>query len=343
MSQHPTQPEQLLFPSVYPQMLLGYVLGRGLDSERLLAGTGLSLESLQEPEGSIQQASYQRMLDNAIAGLKEPALGLCVGQQINLGAHGYVGYAAMSSPTVGDALRLGAKYYATQGRPTQFEFVIDKDMAGFDFELPIAYEQAPAFYRYVMEIAVATTLSALRFYFGGALPELKIALTYPAPDYAARYAELLGVELLFGQPGNRIRFDAALLDHPLASANPTLAKMAEHQCEAILAAQAKRGNDLPAQIERLLIRQAGHFPSQDDVAATLHMSPRNLRLQLSKHDSSYQGILSGVRRELSLHYLRHTDMTVDDIAYLLDYSDTPSFTRAFRKWTGQSPSQVRTD
>lgn len=328
------------YSSIYPQMLMGYALSRGLTAKTLLARTELSPEALQEPEGSITQSAYQYMVSNTVAALNEPELGLNIGAQINLGAHGYVGYAAMSSPTVGHALRLGAKYYAIQGRPTEVSFVEQDGQAGFDFELTTAAD-TPDFYRYVMEIAVATTLGALRFYFGGSLPSVEVSLRYPAPDYAARYAELLAVDVRFDQPSNRIRFDAALLDHALASANPALAKMAEQHCEALLAAQSDRRADLPAQIEQLLLRQAGHFPSQDEVARLLHMSPRNLRLQLKKQNSSYQQILSAVRRDLSLHYLRNSDMTVDEIAYLLDYSDTPSFTRAFRKWTGRSPSQIR--
>lgn len=325
---------------MYPRMLMGYALGQGLSEAALLRDTGLSAEQLQEPEGSISQAAYQRMVDNVIAELNEPALGLKLGQHINLGAHGYVGYAAMSSPTVGHALRLGAKYYAIQGRPTEVAFIEQGGQAGFDFELPLA-EPAPAFYRYVIEIAFAITLSALRFYFGGTLPAMRISLSYAAPDYAARYSELLDAEIRFGQDANRLRFDAALLEHALASANPALAKLAEQHCETLLAAQKNRRADLPAQIEQLLIRQAGHFPSQDEVAAMLHMSSRNLRLQLQKHGTSYQRILGDVRRDLSLHYLENTDMTVDEISYLLDYRDTPSFTRAFRKWTGKSPGQVR--
>ncbi|MGH8457752.1 MAG: AraC family transcriptional regulator [Nevskiales bacterium] len=332
---------QLLFPNIYPQMLLGYAQSCGLNTEQVLEDTGLSADALGNPESSIRQGAYRTLVENTVRLLGQPELGLRIGQQLNLGAHGYVGYAAMSSPTVGHALRMGAKYYETQGRPAVFEFVARDGQAGFDFDLPIDATGQPVLYRYIMEIAVATTLGALRFYFGGQLPPLKVALKYLAPHYAQRYTELLGVEVAFGQSGNRIRFDQALLEHPLASANPTLARMAERQCEAILAAQCNRKNDLPAQIERLLIRQAGHFPSQDEVAGKLHMSPRNLRFQLQKQGTRYQAILSGVRRELSLHYLQSTNMTVDEIAYLLDYSDTASFTRAFRKWTGQSPTQAK--
>lgn len=328
------------YPSIYPQMLQGYGLSRGLNAQTLLAGTGVDPQTLQEPEGSITQSAYRQMVHNAVAALNEPGLGLQVGTQINLGAHGYVGYAAMSSPTVGHALRLGAQYYAIQGRPTEVRFIEQDGMAGFDFELTQAMHM-PDFYRYVMEIAMATTLSALRFYFGGSLPAVAISLHYPAPAYAACYDQLLGVATQFNQPGNGIRFDAALLQHPLASANPVLAKMAQQHCQALLAAQTDRRADLPAQIEQMLLRQAGHFPTQNEVADKLHMSPRNLRLQLQKQHSSYQRILSKVRHDLSLHYLRNSEMTVDEIAYLLDYRDTPSFTRAFRKWTGQSPSGLR--
>lgn len=331
---------QVPWDAVYPRMIVDYCCSRGVSRAELLAGSGLSEAVLDEPGAHIAWPSYARLVATAAELLHEPALGLVVGQQFTLGAHGYVGYAAMSSPTVGDAIRIGVRYSKTRSGPVTVECREEPDWAVLTVELDPPHD---AFYRYVMEFTAATVLSALRFYFGGQLPALTVDFRYPPPPSAARYPELLGVPVRFDQPGNGVRLPRAVLAQPLASANPALSKLAEQQCAVLLAALRRRhrDDDLPARIQRILVRQVGHFPTQDEVAKQLHLSPRTLRLHLLRHLTSYHEILAQTRHDLALHYLRSTPLTVEDIAGLLDYSDTASFARAFKKWTGQSPGAYR--
>jgi len=77
------------------------------------------------------------------------------------------------------------------------------------------------------------------------------------------------------------------------------------------------------------------------LAQQLHMSSRTLRLQLSQCGTSFRKILEDVRQTLAVRYLGHSDRTIDEIAYLLDYTDRANFTRAFKRWMGCSPSDYR--
>ncbi|MGH8431864.1 MAG: AraC family transcriptional regulator ligand-binding domain-containing protein, partial [Solimonas sp.] len=304
-------------------MVVDYACSRGVPLERLLEGTGLEAAVLQHPESRIALPPYARLVANAAALMQEPALGLLVGQQANLGAHGYVGYASMSSLTVGEAIRVGVKYSKIRSGPAMVHYRVDGDAARLTVDLNLPQD---AFYRYVMEFTASTVLNSLRFYFGPRLPPVTIGLQYPPPDYAARYAELLAVPVRFAQAQNYVQLPASVLAQSLASANPALGKIAEQQCEALMATFRRHGrDDLPAQIQRILIRQAGHFPTQDELAKQLRMSPRTLRLHLLRHLTSYQKILGETRRDLSLHYLKNTALTVEDIGSLLDYRDAPSF------------------
>lgn len=327
------------FDAVYPRMVVDYCCSRGLHPERLLEGTGLQATTLQHPDGHIALPAYARLVANAAALLQEPALGLLIGQQIHLGAHGYVGYAAMSSLTVGEAIRVGVKYSKTRSGPATIHYQVEGDAALLTVDMQLPQD---AFYRYAMEFTASTVLDALKFYFGNRLPPVTVGFKYPAPEYAARYAGLLALPVQFDQSQNFVRLPASALAQSLASANPALGKIAEQQCEAIMATFRRRGrDDLPAQIQRILIRQVGHFPTQEELARQLRMSPRTLRLHLLRHLTSYQKILGETRRDLARHYLKTTELTVEDIASLLDYRDTPSFARAFKKWTGHSPGADR--
>lgn len=79
----------------------------------------------------------------------------------------------------------------------------------------------------------------------------------------------------------------------------------------------------------------------DAVSTRLNMSKRSLHRHLSNDGNTFQGVLDATRTELSLHYLRNDDITIEEISYLLAYSDPNSFYRAFRGWTGMTPMEAR--
>jgi AraC-like DNA-binding protein len=91
-----------------------------------------------------------------------------------------------------------------------------------------------------------------------------------------------------------------------------------------------------------LTRRLDHGePSQEDVAELLNMSARTLQRKLSDGGVTYKQILDETRRVLALAYLSTPRHTVSDVTYMLGFSAGSSFTRAFRRWTGQSPSDWR--
>ncbi|MGB6055137.1 MAG: helix-turn-helix transcriptional regulator [Burkholderiaceae bacterium] len=89
------------------------------------------------------------------------------------------------------------------------------------------------------------------------------------------------------------------------------------------------------------MQSPGRFPEIDAVARQLHMTGRTLRRKLQAQGVSYQSILTDVRRQLALGYLRKTRMSVEDIAAALGFSDAANFRHAFKKWTGRTPGEYR--
>jgi AraC-like DNA-binding protein len=93
-------------------------------------------------------------------------------------------------------------------------------------------------------------------------------------------------------------------------------------------------------IERLLLetREA----SAVSVARTLHMSRRTLSRKLEQEGTSFAGELDDVRRDLACGYIEGSKRSLAEIAFLLGFSHVESFHRAFRRWTGTTPSAYRT-
>jgi AraC-like DNA-binding protein len=137
-----------------------------------------------------------------------------------------------------------------------------------------------------------------------------------------------------------MRFPASRLEQRLRFSDPRLAQMAQAQCEAEIA-NIKRPPTLLNKVRRIILADSWRFPGVEEVASELHMSARTLKRKLQQLGTSYQIILSDLRKALAVEYLTQTDMTVDDIAIQLGYSDASNFARAFRRWTGKSPSDYR--
>jgi AraC-like DNA-binding protein len=92
---------------------------------------------------------------------------------------------------------------------------------------------------------------------------------------------------------------------------------------------------------RLMRKLEGQYPQMPQTAKLLNLSPRTYRRRLEEENRSYQELLDQVRAEQATRYLQNTRLPLSSIAYLIGFNDASNFRRAYLKWTGRSPSEVR--
>jgi AraC-like DNA-binding protein len=132
-----------------------------------------------------------------------------------------------------------------------------------------------------------------------------------------------------------------VLRKPLPHANTILARVNEEALSRYLA-DLNHGDNVSARLKRLLQeRLPSGDPSQDELAALLHMTTRSLQRRLAELGTTYRELINQTRHELSLEYLAQRQHSISDIAYLLGFAEVSAFTRAFKRWTGQSPTAWR--
>jgi AraC-like DNA-binding protein len=119
-----------------------------------------------------------------------------------------------------------------------------------------------------------------------------------------------------------------------------MAQICRQQCERWLHA-VKEEDGLIRKVKEELLKTPGRFPKMDGVGATLGMSVRSLRRHLNEQGVTYQELLDQVRRDLAADYLRNSRLTIEQIAQLVGYGEAASFRKAFRRWTGKAPGEVR--
>jgi AraC-like DNA-binding protein len=133
---------------------------------------------------------------------------------------------------------------------------------------------------------------------------------------------------------------AQVLDTPVKTANRSEHVIFHQQCEEMLRGLESVEKTTTA-IRQLLIQSAGHFLDIAQVAEGLNVSERTLRRRLEAESTSFRATVEEVRDLLAREYLTATELTVAEIAHLLDYSETVNFRRAFVRWNGVTPSEYR--
>lgn len=160
----------------------------------------------------------------------------------------------------------------------------------------------------------------------------------PADDQA--YRDVFRCPIRYGQPINSILFPTDVLERPVPSANEELATMLDELAAKHLA--FRFSSRFSRKVRDSLIGQLPNGePSKQETARLLAMTERTLLRRLREENTTFQEVLDRLREELAYDYLRRADLTVEDIAYLLGFSSSSTFSRAFMRWTGQRPSVWR--
>jgi AraC-like DNA-binding protein len=313
-------------PGVYLLEVVELAARFRVSAAELLAGLPLSADDLRDPGFRLPIRQVAEVVERARRLTREPALALYMGMQMKLSSHGFLGFAAMTAATLGEAIELGVRFSSTRTTAIGLALYVEGKTASIVIE-----ERAPlGTLRDFAVLSLAVGLWNIGQVLTGRPPEGIAECSFPAPDYV-RAVPLAGL-IRFGQPANRLVFAASLLDTPLKTADPVALQLARAQCE----------RELAGRVRAALTGQPVGFPSVTDVARRLHVSPRTLKRKLAEQRTTYSAILDDVRRQRALLLLDNRDLAIADIASRLGYTEVPNFTRAFRKWTGTTPAAYRT-
>lgn len=265
---------------------------------------------------------------------REPGLGFHVGLQMRIASHGYLGLAAMTAPTLREAIRIAIKFAPTRTSAIS----LGLDVAGNEARFVIREHAELGSARDTFVFALLTGIWRI----GNALTGLSLEehgsaeVTFAEPAYYARFAGL-APRVYFDRETTCLRFDASLLDRPLVTGDPAASRLTLERCERELAELAPRTS---SRVEALLPAQGGGFRSLDEVARACGMSARTLKRRLAGEGTSFRAILDAARRASAEELLR-SPRSLEEIASALGYADVAAFSRAFRRWTGRAPGAWR--
>jgi AraC-like DNA-binding protein len=244
----------------------------------------------------------------------------------------------MCCKTLRDMIAMLIKYHRIAASLAEFYFHEDGGLAILEARPPRAIHNMLLF---VVEEHFSSVLSVAKKLTDRAdMRPVEVNLSYPKPRYADTYREIFGCTVQFNQPSNTLVFDRKWLKSPIKYSSSLSSQMAERICEKQLRRQYIE-HDLVHRVRYLLLEHADAFPSAEDIAEILRMTSRTLRNHLREQGTSFQGILDDLRHQLAIDYLEKSDLSLAEVSVLVGFNDPSNFRRAFKKWTGTSPSEFR--
>ena len=329
----------MMIPADSARWFVRQMLRSGLSHEQLFGDTLPGGQWMKLTATGIPMSQYLRIVLNALDATGDPGLGLTIGKGQNLFEYGVWGYAIMSCATAGEAMNVAFRYWELNGSLVNVS-VKRSDRHVIWSISPAFTVNDPRLLRFAVEEFVSTTAAACDFLFGQPFTATALHLSYPAPDYADLYPAVTRCPVHFQSESSALILDNALMDLPTVTGHLDMKNHCESLCEEMLH-KLSRADKLIETIRQIFITSMGRFPKAEDMAQKLSMSPRTLYRRLSERNTSFQAILDEVRAELAMSYLEHTHLSIDQISDLIGFMETTTFRRAFKKWTGASPSEYK--
>jgi len=326
-------------PALFTRSYLGLAEEHGYAPAEVLRKAVIS--SPQDPAGpALSLEEYLRLLDT-IADLLGPAIsiGTEMGWRITPAALGPLGTAVLSCPTGHDALALCRRFWHFYGTGLTFDIITLDGMSMLQLQtLP---SLVPDTHRHtVLEAMIAGFVRGITAVQRIELEQLTVWFDVEEPVYADSVRHRLG-NVHWGMPTCGIRWPVHLLDDPLPQGSKLALDDALRQCEQSERLLGKRMNEIVERVRCQLVLQDDRYPGLETVAARLNMSTRTLRRRLQDQDLRFIDLVHTARRRDAFSLLTLPTLEVAQIAQMLGYADPANFTRAFRQWTGLTPSAWR--
>lgn len=319
--------------------IVEHIERRGGDIDSIFGNTGVSPTMAGSPTLPIRLACFCRLFEEAARQTGDGNFGLWFGNQFRPHDLGLWGYLAVSSPTLGVALRNIIDTFPFHQQHSLLRLAPRNDgllMLQYQIRASDIVER-----RQDADLSLGMFLNIFRECLGRGWTPETVYFEHPRPVDAEQHEAAFGAPACFSQPTNALVFRPEALKHPMPRRDPKMMAM----MRACLEALGSKADDFEPLTDRVRMavrtRLPDGWPSLEAIGVDLRLSPASIRRELARIGLTYKGLVQAVRRELALSYLRQRHLPLSEIAFLLGYSELSAFSRAVRRWTGRSPKSVR--
>jgi len=332
-----TSPEPITVSvTVLSQMFL-YLHALKVDIDAFLYSLGVDTDMVKAPDTRLPIETYLLIQDEAAEHVHDPYFGLHMGEFAEAGSWSILGYMMMNCKTLGEAFEKSGRYSRIIGNliEARVDLKFNKVKVVF-FTLP----HAPKMSRHCFEATFSSSVRMMRSLTGVQINPVEVTFIYPEPASRSEYERIFQCPVKFGQRDNSITLDMRIADIPIQLANPSLLDHFEKYAQDFLAEMDRNDEHTRAVTKIILSKLDDEALSINKVAKEMAVSVRTLQKRLEDEGVAFSDLHKDIRQRLAQKYLRE-NYTVEQITYLLGFSEPSVFRKAFKKWSGVTPREYR--
>ena len=312
---------------------------KGIDAVAVFEKCGLDPDLIREPRARYPHDRLVRAWNEAARICNDEHIGLQAAEYFTPLDLNAIGVTFLSSATLLEALQRLDRYESFINSNLDFTLVDNGQRLDFLSELQGQDSQNAMV---IEDCRLSVLVKLARTGLDNALDPVEVAFTYPEPTVTGEHFGAFRCPLVFSQPVSRISFDRADTQRPFTDANRELALSNDRFLDEMI--NELRSPDLVTQVKRTIMDDLpSGAPSEEQVAAQVCVSSRTLQRRLADEGTNFRTLVLEVRRQLAEKYIADKAMPLAEISYMLGFADTSSFSRAFKKWTGEPPAIFRSN
>ncbi|MDF5723612.1 MAG: AraC family transcriptional regulator [Rhizonema sp. PD37] len=309
-----------------------------LEAEQVLPAIRLCPEILKDADEQISSEKFYALWLELVHRSGDRSIGLKMAEFTQPSTWDVVGYAVESSPDLNEAMQRIARSARVLNEEVEMTFEIHGKVARLTHAIP---SSPVPLYRALCDWIVAGVFLMIRRMTGVDFVPLKVGFEHSLPEDISVYRQLFRAPVEFDQPVNEIVFDSTFLSTPFLRSYPELGKVLDRYIQELLAKLPQSENLIDSVRREISVELRGGNLGIDTVAKRLGFVSRTLQRKLKEAGTSYQQLVDEMRQSLSIYYLQEEHMAVSEVAFLLGFSETSAFHRAFKRWTGTTPGEFR--
>jgi AraC-like DNA-binding protein len=310
----------------------------GIDVDLLLKEAGITQQQIDDPGARLKVRDQICFLNLAADALRDDLLGFHLAQLADPRQFGLLYYVAASSETLGQALQQGARYSSIATEGVRLNYV-----EGKDFGITFPYLGVSRHLdRHQMEFSATILVRICRQLTGRRVVPTRVKFTHRRDTISSELAEFFGDNVEFGAAVDEVAFAAPIGHLPVVSADPYLNRLLIEYCEDALPRRPTNRGSFRSVVENAIVPLLPHGKAQAaEITRRLGMSRRTLARRLSAEGVTFSELLDSLKSYLAQRYLADDSLSISQIAWLLGYQEVSAFTHAFKRWTGKTPREAR--
>lgn len=305
--------------------------------ERVFSSEGVPLSLAFARDAWIPLRSLMGLMEQSARETGNELFGLHLGESMRPEDFGLWARYALCASDLRTMIERAIRTLSFYESVSEFGLDISGGLARWSYKI---YEPSSFGRRHNVDHDLWPMLTALRYYLGADWTPVRAEFDYDPPLHWRRLEERFCAPVIFGRPSNAIVFESHLLKSPAIKRNPLANRVTFADLGRAVSCRSPR-TILEATRELIRVRLTEPLTDIDGVALLLGVSSRSLQRQLSEEGFTYRELLEQVRMQRALDLISESPESITEIAINLGYGDSTSFTRAFRRWNGYPPSQVR--